>query len=186
MQCDGRRRMCSRRSDREAAATPRRARSSGDDRPRWADAAETGRGRDQGRGLVEFKLPYVAFTQVELHSLLQPRAAVPARASPAKSRSRAQACPLPERPGSQLARYQRQAQPAARQPHGPARRRTERQRCRHSTTPRMARPSVVPTRHRNINLRPKEAAFGCGQPGEQLAAELGYALRDRRADGRGA
>ena len=49
---------------------PRPARSSGDDRPTWADAAETARAVDQGRRLLDFKVPYVSFAQVELDSLL--------------------------------------------------------------------------------------------------------------------
>src|SRR6266545_3295571 len=114
--------------------------SSGDDRPTWADAAETGRGSRSSPPVPRSQPPVCLLRVGRARLPPQPRALAPARASPEKSQSRPRACPLPEQPGSQRARYQPQARPVARQPHGQARRRTGRQQSRQPTTPRIDPP----------------------------------------------
>ena len=91
----------------EAEAMRRPARSSGDDRPTWADAAETGRGSRSRPPAPRFQAPVCLLRVGRARLPPQPRALAPARASPEKSQSRPHVCPLPERPGSQRARYHR-------------------------------------------------------------------------------
>ena len=165
----------------------RPARSSGGDRPTWADAAETGRGSRSMPPVPRFQPPVCLLRVGRARLPPQPRALAPARASPEKSQSRPRACPLPEQPGSQRARYQPQARPVARQPHGQARRRTGRQQSRQPTTPRidLPKPRTSSTwqhqstsKRSGVRLRQPSAMT----PGSWLDPEAA-ALRPRR-DGR--
>src|SRR5205085_10336340 len=84
-------------------AMPRRARSSGDDRPTWADAEETAQGSRSRPPAPRFQAPVCLLHAGRARLPPQLRALEPARASPAKSQSLLHACPLPGQPGSRNA-----------------------------------------------------------------------------------
>ena len=116
---------------------------------------------DQGRRLLDFKLPYVSFTQVELDSLLNCAHSslrehrrrrvnpyyTPARCLSNRDRNAPVAnCKLDQWPVSITGKpdVERDVSSDA---SGPV--------------PVSVRPGVVPARHGNTNLRANEAAFGC-------------------------
>ena len=140
MQGGDQRRKHSRRSGRLIEATLRRAQSIVDDRPTSADATETAQGSRSAPPVPRLQTPACHLRADQARLPPQPRAAVPAPASPEKSQYPPQPCALPEQPGSQLALYQRQARPADHQLHKQAPRRTERQQRRHSTSLRIGQP----------------------------------------------
>ena len=174
----------------EAAVRPKRAATRSKQRRRSAheaDAAETGRGSRSRPPVPRLRAPVYLLRAGRARLPPHPRAFAPARASPEKSQSRPRACPLPEQPGSQRARYQPQVRPVARQPHGQAQRRTGRQQDARRPVGVSIRPSVVPVRHSNTNLRPNEVMFGwasvlspeCGL-GQSASSRLGHPPPTRR------
>jgi len=95
---------------------------------------------------------------------------------------------LPEQPGSQRARYQPQARPVARRPHGQARRRTGHRR-RRGTTPRNGQPRRrTSSTGQRQSTQNNEAAFGCAgicgwlsdEAAGQTARRAGIPLLSRR------
>ena len=152
----------------EAAVRPKRRRdpleAAATIGPRGQMQQRPRRGSRSGPPAPRFQAPVCLLRAGRARLPRQLRAVEPARASPAKSRSRLHAGPLPEQPGSQRARYQPQARPVARQPHGQARRRTGRQRRDGGRPLRVSvRPGVVPARHGDTNLRASQAGALLGQ-----------------------
>ena len=139
---------------------PRPARSSGDDLPTCADAAETAQGSRSRPSAPRSQAPVCLLRAGRARRPLQLRALEPARASPAKSQSLLHACPLPEQPGLQRARCQLQARPVARQHHGQARRRTARQQREVTPPPRIGPPRRRTSSTWQPNLRANGTALG--------------------------
>ena len=131
MRRDGRRRTRPKRSDRQAEAMRRPARSSDDDRPMWAMQQRPPWGVNQGRrfSISSSRISPSCRSSSTPSSTARTRAC----ASIAGEESiRTTRRPLPEQPGSRHGRCQPQARPVAR-PYGQALRRTGRQRRRQST-----------------------------------------------------
>src|SRR5688572_26458588 len=139
---------------------PRPARSSGDDRPTWADAAETAQDSRSRPQAPRFQAPVCLLHAGRARLPPQLRALEPARASPAKSQSLLQParclsnrdrntpganCKLDQWPVSITGKpdVERDVTSDA---SGPV--------------PVSVRQGVVPARHGNTNLRANEAAFG--------------------------
>ena len=149
----------------EAAVRPKRCRdpleAAATIGPRGQMQQRPPRAVDQGRRLLDFKLPYVSFTQVELDSLLNCAHSslrehrrrrvnpyyTPARCLSNRDRNAPVAnCKLDQWPVSITGKpdVERDVSSDA---SGPV--------------PVSVRPGVVPARHGNTNLRANEAAFGC-------------------------
>ena len=148
----------------EAAVRPKRCRDQLEAAqtigPRGQMQQRPPRAVDQGRRLLDFKLPYVSFTQVELDSLLNCAHSsllehrrrrvdpyyTPARCLSNRDRNAPGAdCKLDQWPVSITGKPDVERDVSC---------------YAGAATPRTVRQGVVPARHGNTNLRANEAAFG--------------------------